>query len=202
MLHLSRGEGGHGAEVASLAHGRHQRRLLLHLRADAAVTRRPQTPPRSQTSRKRLFPPPSVQRKTAFIIQDGRRCSARSLGTSCFIEQIRGDANTTPACTCLRVRSVGAELQGHGVEDAHLTRHLLHAADGALLICVGELHHQAGRGALCTQRKPTRRCTLAHVDRLGGHVQSGGSGVNKRQRALTGIVWLPWSALMAACASA
>lgn len=46
--------------------------------------------------------------------------------------------------SCLRVGSVGSKLQGHGVEDAHLTSHLLHAADGALLVRVGELHHQTG----------------------------------------------------------
>lgn len=44
--------------------------------------------------------------------------------------------------SCLSVGSVGSKLQGHRVEDAHLTSHLLHAADGALLIRVSELHHQ------------------------------------------------------------
>lgn len=46
--------------------------------------------------------------------------------------------------SCLSVGSVGSKLQGHRVEDAHLTGHLLHAADGALLIRVGELDHQTG----------------------------------------------------------
>ena len=43
------------------------------------------------------------------------------------------------------VGAVGAEWQGDGwVEDAKLADHLLHAADGALLVGVGKLHHQAG----------------------------------------------------------
>lgn len=47
------------------------------------------------------------------------------------------------------VRAVGAEGKGNGgVEDAKLADHLLHASDGALLVCVGELDHQAGGGAL------------------------------------------------------
>lgn len=58
------------------------------------------------------------------------------------------------AASCLSVGSVGSELQGHGVEDAHLTGHLLHAADGALLVRVCELHHQAGRGSLHPSRHP------------------------------------------------
>ncbi len=46
--------------------------------------------------------------------------------------------------SCLSVGSIGSKLQGHRVENAHLTSHLLHAADSALLIRVGELHHQTG----------------------------------------------------------
>ena len=42
------------------------------------------------------------------------------------------------------VGAVGAEGERDGgVEDAKLPHHLLHASDGALLVCVGELHHQA-----------------------------------------------------------
>lgn len=60
------------------------------------------------------------------------------------------------ACVCVCVRThrmcvgaIGAEGQGDGgVEDAELTDHLLHAADGALFVRVGELDHQAGGGAL------------------------------------------------------
>lgn len=47
------------------------------------------------------------------------------------------------------VGAVGAEGKCDGrVEDAKLPNHLLHASDGALLVCVGKLDHQAGRGAL------------------------------------------------------
>lgn len=49
------------------------------------------------------------------------------------------------------VRAVGAEGKGdRRVEDAKLPDHLLHASDGALLVCVGKLDHQAGRGTLRT----------------------------------------------------
>lgn len=42
------------------------------------------------------------------------------------------------------VRAVGAEGKGDGwVEDAKLPNHLLHTSDGALLVCVGKLDHQA-----------------------------------------------------------
>lgn len=44
----------------------------------------------------------------------------------------------------LRIGPVGAELDGHGVEDAQLPRHLMHPPQGPLLICVRKLHHQAG----------------------------------------------------------
>lgn len=47
------------------------------------------------------------------------------------------------------VRAVGAEGKGDGwVEDAKLPNHLLHTSDGALLVCVGKLDHQAGRSTL------------------------------------------------------
>lgn len=48
----------------------------------------------------------------------------------------------------LRIGPVGAKLDGHGVEDAQLPRHLMHPPQGPLLIRVCKLHHQAGRGAL------------------------------------------------------
>lgn len=45
--------------------------------------------------------------------------------------------------------AVCAEWQSHSrVEDAKLADHLLHAADGPLLISVCELHYQTGGGAL------------------------------------------------------
>lgn len=51
------------------------------------------------------------------------------------------------------VGAVGAEGQGDGrVEDAKLAHHLLHAADGALLVRVGKLDHQAGRRTLREER--------------------------------------------------
>ena len=65
-----------------------------------------------------------------------------------------GGAERDRERSCLRVGSVGAELQGHGVKDAHLTSHLLHAPDGALLISVCKLHHQTGGGALRERRAP------------------------------------------------
>lgn len=47
------------------------------------------------------------------------------------------------------VRAVGAEGKGDGwVEDAKLPNHLLHTSDGALLVCVGKLDHQAGGSTL------------------------------------------------------
>lgn len=50
------------------------------------------------------------------------------------------------------VRAVGAEGKGDGrVKDAKLPDHLLHTSDGALLVCVCKLHHQAGGGTLRQQ---------------------------------------------------
>lgn len=41
------------------------------------------------------------------------------------------------------VAAVGAEGQSDGrVKDAELAHHLLHAPDGALLVCVSKLYHQ------------------------------------------------------------
>lgn len=52
------------------------------------------------------------------------------------------------------VAAVGAEGQGDGrVKDAELAHHLLHAPDGALLVRVSKLDHQAGRGALKGKRR-------------------------------------------------
>lgn len=51
------------------------------------------------------------------------------------------------------VGAVCAEGQGNGrIEDAELADHLLHAADGALLVRVCKLDHQAGRGTLGEER--------------------------------------------------
>lgn len=47
------------------------------------------------------------------------------------------------------VRAVGAEGKGDGwVKDAKLPNHLLHTSDGALLVCVCKLDHQAGGSTL------------------------------------------------------
>jgi len=52
------------------------------------------------------------------------------------------------------VSTVGAEGKSDGrVEDAKLPDHLLHASDGALLVRVGKLDHQAGGGSLGGQRE-------------------------------------------------
>lgn len=47
------------------------------------------------------------------------------------------------------VRAVGTEGKGDGwIKDAKLPYHLLHTSDGALLVRVGKLDHQAGRSTL------------------------------------------------------
>lgn len=52
------------------------------------------------------------------------------------------------------VRAVGAEGKGDGgVKDAKLSNHLLHTSDGALLVCVCKLDHQAGGSTLRGQRE-------------------------------------------------
>lgn len=52
------------------------------------------------------------------------------------------------------VRAVGAEGKSDGrVKDAKLPNHLLHTSDGALLVCVGKLDHQAGRSTLRGERE-------------------------------------------------
>lgn len=56
------------------------------------------------------------------------------------------------------VRAVGAEGEGNGrVKDAKLSNHLLHASDGALLVCVCKLDHQAGGGTLRGQREQKKK---------------------------------------------
>lgn len=52
------------------------------------------------------------------------------------------------------VRAVGAEGKGDGwVKDAKLPNHLLHTSDGALLVCVCKLNHQAGGSTLWRDRE-------------------------------------------------
>lgn len=48
----------------------------------------------------------------------------------------------------LGVGAVGSKLEGDGAEHAQLGGHLLHPAQASLLLRVGKLHHQAGRGTL------------------------------------------------------
>ena len=59
------------------------------------------------------------------------------------------------------VRAVGAEGKGDGrVKDAKLPNHLLHTSDGALLVCVGKLDHQAGGSTLRGLREEKRTWIL------------------------------------------
>lgn len=48
----------------------------------------------------------------------------------------------------MRVGAIGPKLDGHGTEDAELACHLVHSAQGPLLIGVCKLDHQTGRGTL------------------------------------------------------
>lgn len=48
----------------------------------------------------------------------------------------------------VRVGAIGPKLDCHGTEDAELTGHLVHPAQGPLLVGVCEFDHQARRGAL------------------------------------------------------
>lgn len=71
---------------------------------------------------------------------------SRPLGTfSCH-------ADCLILCWCvphsLRVGVVGPQVQGHGADHAQLRGHLLHPPQRSLFLRIGELHHQAGRGAL------------------------------------------------------
>lgn len=68
---------------------------------------------------------------------------------------------------CLCVGAIRSKLDGHGVEHAHLSCHLLHASHCTLLIRICKLHHQAWRGSLQDRRqKETHkwiRQVLAHA---------------------------------------
>ena len=44
---------------------------------------------------------------------------------------------------CLCIGAIRSKLDGHGVEHAHLSCHLLHASHRTLLVCICKLHHQA-----------------------------------------------------------
>lgn len=79
------------------------------------------------------------------------------------------------------IRAVGAEGKGNGwVEDAKLPNHLLHTSDGALLICVGKLHHQAGGSTLREEEgtrmrgEKARTIDLAHKFIAVAHQKRGG----------------------------
>ena len=48
----------------------------------------------------------------------------------------------------LCVGVVRPEVQGHGTDDTQLRGHLLHPPEPSLLLRIGKLNHQAGRGAL------------------------------------------------------
>jgi len=65
------------------------------------------------------------------------------------------------------VRAVGTEGKGDGwIEDAKLPYHLLHTSDGALLVCVRELDHQAGGSTLRSKGNKTNKKS---VKRRHGH---------------------------------
>ena len=62
-------------------------------------------------------------------------------------------------CVC----PVGSELvEYEWVEQAHVSGHLLHSPQLALLLCVGQLHHQARGGAL---KAKTRAKLNVHISR-------------------------------------
>lgn len=54
---------------------------------------------------------------------------------------------------CLCISAICSKLDGHGVEHAHLSCHLLHASHCTLLVCICKLHHQAWRGSLQDRRQ-------------------------------------------------
>lgn len=57
------------------------------------------------------------------------------------LDLLSRDTGTHRMC----VAAVGAEGQCDGrVKDAELAHHLLHAPNGALLVCVSKLYHQTG----------------------------------------------------------
>lgn len=53
----------------------------------------------------------------------------------------------------LCVGIVCPEVQGHWTDDSQLRGHLLHPPEPSLLLCIGKLHHEAGRGALRRKRR-------------------------------------------------
>lgn len=64
--------------------------------------------------------------------------------------------------------AVCAEWQSHSrVEDAKLADHLLHAADGPLLIGVCELHYQTGGSALRHRKRQMSYKKMARSLNLG-----------------------------------
>lgn len=61
------------------------------------------------------------------------------------LDLLSRDTGTHRMC----IAAVGAEGQRDGrVKDAELSHHLLHAPDGALLVCVSKFYYQTGRGTL------------------------------------------------------
>lgn len=63
-----------------------------------------------------------------------------SLGALPLHVNVHG-ANVYTYCLC--IGAISSKLDGHGVEHAHLSRHLLHAPHCTLLVCICKLHHQA-----------------------------------------------------------
>lgn len=63
----------------------------------------------------------------------------------------------------LCVGVVSPKVQGHGTDDPQLRGHLLHPPQSPLLLRIGKLDHQAGRGAL---RGSHKKKTQTHPVRI------------------------------------
>lgn len=65
----------------------------------------------------------------------------------------------------MRVGAIGPKLDGHGTEDAELAGHLVHPAQGPLLIGVGKLDHQTRRGTLRVQAGLQGGCSCTGLEK-------------------------------------
>lgn len=83
---------------------------------------------------------------------------------------------------CLCIGAIGSKLDGHGVEHAHLPRHLLHAPHCTLLVRIRKLHHQAWRGSL-QDRKQKETCkgiSQVHISSCNPYSTHGLGSVGSR----------------------
>jgi len=64
---------------------------------------------------------------------------------------------------CLCIGAICSKLDGHGVEHAHLSCHLLHASHCTLLVCICKLHHQAGRGSLQDRKQKETQKAMSPI---------------------------------------